>query len=207
MTTPSASLGTGLILASQSSARRALLDAAGVPHEAMALGVDEETMKTALKADGVEARSLADALAEFKATKLSLRFPGRLVLGCDQLLVLDDGTLLDKPIDRAEAAEQLRVLRGRTHRLISAAVTCQAGVALWRHVDIAKLQMRDFTDAFVESYLDAEWPAIGGCVGGYRLEGLGAQLFTRIDGSHFTILGLPLLPLLDWLRVRGVIGT
>ena len=207
MTAPSTSLGTGLILASQSPARRAMLEAAGVPHEAMAPGVDEETLKAALKADGLDARALADALAEFKATKLSLRFSQRLVLGCDQLLVLDDSMLLDKPADRAEAVEQLRSLRGRTHRLISAAVVCQAGVAVWRHVDVAKLQMRDFSDAFLDSYLDAEWPAIGGCVGGYRLEGMGAQLFARIDGSHFTILGLPLLPLLDWLRVRGVVAT
>ena len=206
MTTPSASLGTGLILASHSSARRAMLGAAGVAHEAMAPGVDEETMKVALKADGLDARSLADALAEFKATKLSLRHPQRLVLGCDQLLVLDDGILLDKPADRVEAKDQLNILRGRTHRLISAAVICQAGVAVWRHVDVAKLQVRDFSDTFLDRYLDAEWPAIGGCVGGYRLEGLGAQLFTRIDGSHFTVLGLPLLPLLDWLRVRGVIA-
>ena len=197
----------GLLLASQSPARRAMLEAAGVPHEAVVPGVDEETMKEALEADGLDARALADALAEFKATKLSLRHPRRLVLGCDQLLVRDDGALLDKPADRDEAAAQLRALRGRTHRLISAAVVCQTGAAVWRHVDVAKLHVRDFSDSFLDTYLAVEWPAIGGCVGGYRFEGLGAQLFARIDGSHFTILGLPLLPLLDWLRVRGVIAT
>lgn len=192
-----------LILASQSAARRAMLVAAGVPHDAMTAGVDEESAKAALRADGLNARSLADALAELKATKLSRRHPGDLVLGCDQIASTEDGKTLDKPADREEAAAQLRMLRGRTHRLTSAAVICEGGAPVWRHVDIAKLTMRDFSDAFLGAYLDAEWPAIGGCVGGYRLEGLGAQLFSRIEGSHFTILGLPLLPLLDYLRVRG----
>ncbi|MET0269265.1 MAG: Maf family protein [Sphingomonas sp.] len=194
-----------LILASQSASRRAMLTHAGVPHEAMAAGVDEEALKAGLRADGHEARALADALAEFKATKLSLRNPGALVLGCDSTVATADGAPIDKAESREAAAAQLRALRGATHRLFSAAVICQAGSPVWRHVDGAKLTMRDFSDGFLDAYLDAEWPAIGGCVGGYRLEGRGAQLFSKIEGSHFTILGLPLLPLLDYCRVRGVL--
>lgn len=194
-----------LILASQSAARRAMLEAAGVPCLAMAPGVDEEAAKEGLRAERLNARQLADALAEFKALKLSSKNPADLVLGCDQVLALDDGTTLDKPADRAAAKLQLQQLRGATHRLISAAVICEGGRPIWRHIDVAKLQMREFSDGFLEAYLDREWPEIGGCVGAYRLEALGAQLFARIDGSHFTILGLPLLPLLDYLRTRGIL--
>lgn len=196
-----------LVLASQSASRRAMLSAAGVPHEAVNPGVDEEAAKAGLKAQGVDARGLADGLAEFKALRLSGRRPGAPVLGCDQVLVLDDSTMLDKPGSREEAYTQLQRLRGSTFRLISAAVICEGAAPVWRHVDTAKLTMRAFSDAFLESYLDAEWPAISGCVGCFRLEGLGAQLFARIEGSHFTILGLPLLPLLDYLRVRGIMTS
>ncbi len=193
-----------LILASRSAARRAMLAAAGVPHEAQVAGVDEEAAKAALLADGLDARRLADALAELKAIRLSARRPGDLVLGCDSVVAAADGTILDKPADRATARAQLAMLRGGTHRLISAVVAAEAGRPVWRHVDTAKLTMRAFSDAFLDAYLDAEWPAIAGCVGCYRLEGPGVQLFAAIEGSHFTILGLPLLPLLDWLRTRGV---
>lgn len=193
-----------LILASQSASRRAMLAAAGVPHEAMAAGVDEESVKTALLAEGNDARRIADALAELKAMKVSRRFPADLVLGCDSTVAFEDGAMIDKAESREESRAQLMKLRGTTHRLTSAAVICQGGAPIWRHVDTAKLMMRDFSDAFLDSYLDAEWPAIAGCVGGYRIEGLGAQLFAKLEGSHFTILGLPLLPLLDYLRVRGV---
>jgi septum formation protein len=194
-----------LVLASQSSARRALLAAAGVAHEAVSPGVDEDSAKDSLRAQGIDARGLADALAELKAMRLSLRRPADLVLGCDQTLSRDDGSMLDKPATRNEAEAQLRDLRGRTHRLISAAVICEGGRPVWRHIDVATLSMRRFSDAFLSDYLDAEWPAIAGCVGGYRLEGLGVQLFDRIDGSHFTILGLPLLALDDYLRTRGLL--
>ena len=196
-----------LLLASRSEARRMLLGAAGIPHEAESPGVDEDAAKKALRAEGADARRLADALAELKALRLSLRHPEALVLGCDQTLECDDGRMLDKPVSRADARAQLCGLRGRTHRLLSAAVICEAGRPVWRHVDVAHLAMRSFSDAFLESYLDREWPAISGCVGGYRLEGLGVQLFERITGSHFTILGLPLLPLADYLRTRMLLPS
>jgi len=194
-----------LVLASRSPARIALLEAAGVPFRAEAADVDEEGMKEALLAEGADARAIADALAELKAVKLSRCLPGALVLGCDSTVAAPDGALVSKAGSREEAATQLRALSGATHRLHSAAVVAQAGVPVWRHLDTAGLTMRAFTDAFLAGYLDREWPAIGGCVGGYRLEGMGVQLFSRIEGSHFTILGLPLLPLLDWLRERGVV--
>lgn len=183
-----------------------MLEAAGVPFEAMAAGVDEDSAKASLIADGVSPRDLADALAELKAVKLSQRHGQALVLGCDQVAALDD-RIFDKPQSRDEAASQLRALRGQRHAQHSAAVICEAGRPVWRHVDSARLVMRDFSDTFIEAYLDAEWPEIGYCAGAYRLEAMGAQLFARIDGSDFTIRGLPLLPLLDYLRVRAVIVT
>lgn len=196
-----------LVLASTSAARRAMLDAAGVPHEALAPGVDEDELKLSLAAAGASPRGVADALAEAKAVKVSRRLPGTLVLGADQVLALPDGTMFDQPADRAGAAAQLRQLRGREHRLISAAVIAENGRAVWRLVDTATLWVREFSDAWLEAYLDAEGGAILGCVGSYRLEARGAQLFSRIRGDHFTILGLPLLGVLDYLRTRGVIAA
>lgn len=192
-----------IVLASTSAARRAMLEAAGVLHEAVAPGVDEEAAKQSLgRLDG---RGLADALAELKAVKLSIRRPGDLVLGCDQTLELEDGTLLDKPGDAL--AGQLRQLSGRTHRLHSAIVAAENGRPVWRHVDRAKLTMRTLSDAFIADYVAQDGGAVAGCVGGYRIEGRGIQLFSRVEGSQFTILGLPLLPLLDWLRARGELAS
>lgn len=196
-----------LILASQSASRRMLLAAAGVTHEAQSPGVDEETAKASLRGQGIDPRNLADALAELKSLKLSRRHPTDLVLGCDQILAMEDGSTFDKPQSRDEARSQLLVLRGTSHRLISAAVISENGTPVWRHIDTAKLTMRSFSDAFLDSYLDSEWPEIGGCVGCYRLEGRGAQLFSRIEGSQFTVMGLPLLPLFDYLRVRGILAS
>lgn len=196
-----------IILASQSASRKAMLAAAGVDFTAEAAGVDEESVKAAMIGEGTDGRRLADALAELKAVKVSRRHPTTLVLGCDSTVAAEDGALIDKAESRAESRAQLQALRGTTHKLTSAAVVALGGEPIWRHVDTAKLTMRPFSDTFLDSYLDAEWPAIAGCVGGYRLEGLGAQLFSRIDGDHFTILGLPLLPLLDWLRVRGELAA
>jgi septum formation protein len=194
-----------LILASQSSPRRAVLESAGVAFEAMAPMLDEESAKAALRADGISPRNLADRLAELKALKLSGRFPADLVLGCDQTLSLEDGTMFDKPESRAHLKDQLRKLSGKTHNLWSAAVLAQGGSAIWRHVERCKMVVRPLSDAFVDEYIEAEGDALLGCVGGYRLEARGVQLFSHIEGSHFGILGLPLLPLLDILRTRGVI--
>ena len=196
-----------IILASQSASRKAMLEAAGVPFTAEGAGVDEESVKQAMIAEGTDGRRLADALAEMKAVKLSRRYPDALVLGSDSTVQAADGSLIDKAGSREDSARQLRALSGTTHRLTSAAVVAQGGVPIWRHVDVARMTMRRLSDGFIDSYLDAEWPVIAGCVGGYRIEGPGVQLFERIEGSHFTILGLPLLPLLAWLRDRGVIGA
>ena len=192
-----------IVLASGSASRRAMLEAAGVPFEVVRPQVDENAAKEALKAEGIEARGLADALAELKAVAVSRRMPGRTVIGSDSIMALADGQMLDKPDSRERAAGQLRMMRGGSHRLVSAVVGARDGVPVWRHVDVAKLQVRDFSDAFLESYLDAEWPAISGCVGCFRIEGPGVQLFAKLEGSQFTILGMPLMPLLGWLRDIG----
>lgn len=196
-----------LILASKSKARRAMLEAAGVIIEALAPNVDEEALKDGLQADGVTARNLADALAEAKAVRLSRRIGPALVLGGDQVLALEDGSMLDKPTDRDDAKAHLRLLSGKKHKLFSAAVIADQGSPVWRHIDIATLTMRNLSDAFIDSYVDAEWDNIRHCVGCYEIEGRGAQLFLDIKGSQFTIMGLPLLHLLDYLRVRGVMPS
>ncbi|QKR99120.1 septum formation protein Maf [Sphingomonas sp. CL5.1] len=192
-----------LILASQSASRRAMLEAAGVPFAAQPAHVDEAAAKAALA--GRSPRDLADALAELKALKVSQREPQALVLGSDSLVALEDGAILDKPESREQAAAHLRRMSGGRHEIVSAAVIAEGGRAVWRHVDRAKLFVRPLSPAFIDAYLDAEWPAIAGCVGCFRIEGPGVQLFSRIEGSQFTVLGMPLLPLLSYLRERGVL--
>ena len=194
-----------LVLASQSASRTAMLAAAGVPFAAEPAHADEAALKTAMA--GARPRDVADALAELKALKVSARHPGALVLGSDSLAVLDDGTILDKPTSRAEAADHLARMSGKRHDLVSAAVIAENGRPLWRHVEAAKMFVRPLSPAFIDLYLDAEWPAISGCVGCYRIEGPGAQLFSRIEGSQFTVLGMPLLPVLGYLRERGVLAS
>ncbi|NIJ15966.1 Maf family protein [Sphingobium vermicomposti] len=196
-----------IVLASQSSSRRALLQAAQVPFEALSPGVDEEAAKEALRADGLDARALADALAELKALRVSRRVAGALVLGCDQTLSLSDGTMIDKAEDRADAERILKLLSGKVHHLHSAAVIVMNGEPIWRHVERVRMTVRPLSDAFITSYLDNEWDQCRWCVGCYRIEGPGAQLFSRIEGSQFAIQGLPLLPLLDFLRIRGVLPS
>jgi septum formation protein len=192
----------GLILASQSAARIDMLRAAGVPFEAEAARVDEAAVKAALVAEGAPPRDVADALAELKARKVAMRHPDRLVLGADQVLALGQETL-DKPRTLEEAGEHLRRLRGRSHQLLSAAVICEEGRPVWRQVGCARLTMRPFSDAFLDDYLQREGDALLEVVGAYRLEALGSQLFSRVEGDYFSILGLPLLELLAYLRVRG----
>lgn len=193
-----------LVLASQSASRRAMLDAAGVAHEALPALVDEASAKESLLAEGTSPRDLADALAELKALKVSRMAPQALVLGGDSLVALDDGSLLDKPESREQARDHLQRMSGKTHDIYSAAVIAEGGQPVWRFVDRARLHVRPLSESFIESYLDLEWPAIAGCVGCFRIEGPGVQLFSRTEGSHFTILGMPLLPILDYLRTRGV---
>ncbi len=195
-----------LVLASQSAGRRALLSNAGVPFEAVTAGVDEDAAKALLRADGVSARDLADALAELKAVKVSAQQPDDLVLGCDQTLALDDGTMFDKAESIDSLAGQLRILSGQRHSLFSAMVIAEGGVAVWRHLEQVKLKMRPVSDAFIDDYLAGEGQGLLSGVGGYRIEGRGIQLFEKVEGSHFAIIGLPLLPLLRYLRIRGVIA-
>lgn len=193
------------MLASQSPARRAMLTAAGVAHEAMPAHVDEDGVTAGLRAENASPDRVADALAELKAVKISRKLPGVLVLGADSVVVTADGTLIAKPETRAGAEIQLRQLAGTTHRLVSAAVIAENGVPVWRASSSVRLTMRPLSDAFITNYLDAEGGAVLGCVGCYRIEGLGAQLFTRVEGDQFTVRGLPLLAVLDFLRVRGVL--
>jgi septum formation protein len=193
-----------LILASRSAARAALLERARVPFETVAAAVDETAVKQAMAAEGAPARDVADALAELKAQRVAARHPGRLVLGADQVLVAD-GHIYDKPADREEARAQLLVLGGRSHQLLSAAVVFEEGRPVWRHIGRADLVMRPLGEAFVDRYLDAEGDAVLDSVGAYRIEEGGAVLFAQVRGDIFTIMGLPLLELLAFLRTRGIV--
>lgn len=192
-----------LILASKSAARRAVLDGAGVAYQAVVAGVDEDAVKVEMLARGASPLEVADALAELKAIRVSRTLAG-FVIGADQTLDLN-GQLYDKAEDVTAARARLKLLRGKTHKLHSAVVVARDGVPIWRELATASLTMRDFSDSFLETYLTDEGDAALGSVGCYRLEGLGAQLFSRIDGDYFTILGLPLMGLLEMLRQQGEI--
>jgi len=194
-----------LLLASRSESRRRLLADAAVPFEPVDAGVDEEAIKAGLVAEGLGARDLADALAEWKAVRPSMRVPDALVLGCDQTLELDDGSRIDKVETRTEAAALLARMSGRPHRLHSAAVIAQAGAPVWRQIESVTLHVRALSAGFIADYLDLDWENCRWCVGCYRIEGPGAQLFSRVTGSLFAVQGLPLLPLLDYLRTRSIV--
>jgi septum formation protein len=195
-----------LLLASASTIRLQLLRNAGLTVSAEAARIDEETIRQSLEAEQAKPREIADTLAELKAEKLANRHPTALVLGCDQVLAFQ-GRVFGKPDTPDAARAQLTALRGQTHHLISALVLYDAARPIWRHISEAKLQMRDVSDAYLDAYLARNWASAQQSVGAYKLEEEGVRLFSSIQGDYFTILGLPLLPLLDYLGARGFIQT
>jgi len=194
--------GERLILASKSAARRAMLSDAGVPFVVQVADVDEDALKT----PGVDPVELAVELARAKALAVSRHDVDAWVLGADQTLAFDGG-LVSKAATLAAARERLSAMRGRTHQLHSGAALARNGQVVWSGVDTVEMKMRDFSDAFLDAYLAAEGEALLSCVGSYRLEGLGAQLFEAVEGDYFTVLGLPLWPVLAELRRAGVIAS
>ena len=196
-----------IVLASGSRARREMLAAAGVPFTVQAADVDEPAIRARMrKADAnVDPKKIAAALAAAKAEDVSGKIGGSLIIGADQVLALGD-ELLSKAPSLEVAREALRQLRGRTHELHSAVAFAERGKIVWAHVGTARLTMRDFSDAFLDDYLLRAGDHVGHSVGAYELEGLGVQLFDKIEGDYFTVLGLPLLPVLAELRQRGIIA-
>ncbi|MBW6416246.1 nucleoside triphosphate pyrophosphatase [Celeribacter sp. PS-C1] len=195
-----------LILASGSEIRQTLLRNAGLTFDVTVGRIDEETVKEALLHDGATPRDIADALAEAKARKVSMKHPGAMVIGCDQTLSFK-GKMISKAKDIDEARAQLKEMRGERHKLLSAAVIYENGEPKWRHVGEVRLEMNSFSDAYLDDYLTRNWDQVQYCVGSYMLEAEGVRLFSRIDGDYFTVLGLPLLPLLAYLAQRGVIAS
>lgn len=200
-----------VVLASASATRRSLLTRAGLAFEAVAAAVDEAALKEAAQAEGIPPEDAAIMLAEAKAERIARRRPDALVLGCDQLLTcrMEDGRerWFDKPADMAAARAQLLALRGRTHRLVTATVAWRGGARIWQDVSVPRLTMRSFSEDLLDAYLAAEGEVLLGSVGAYRLEALGVHLFSRVEGEHSAILGLPLLPLLGFLRQHGVVRS
>lgn len=195
-----------LVLASTSRIRHELLEKAGLSIEVTAPRVDEAMIRDAMLAEQFSPRDIADGLAEAKAMRVSRKRPGAMVLGCDQVLDLD-GKVLSKPATPDEARAQLLSMRGRRHDLLSAAVICQDGEPIWRHVGRARLTVRQFSDDWIDTYIKRNWPDISESVGAYKLEAEGVRLFSKIEGDYFTILGLPLLDLLSFLTLRGDLPT
>lgn len=181
-----------------------MLRAAGLDFETTAAHVDEEALTASLVAAGQTPRNIADALAEAKAVKISSRLLGVTVIGADSTLALDDGTMLTKAESTDEAAAHLARMAGARHRLFSAAVAARDGVPVWRAIGEARLWMRPLSDAFIADYVARHWDSIRWTVGCYEIEGAGVQLFDRVEGDPWTIIGMPMLPLLAWLRATGL---
>lgn len=195
-----------VLLASASEIRAQLLRNAGLSVTVQPARLDEEAIRAALEAEGANPRDVADALAEAKAAKLSGKTPGALVLGADQVLELN-GRVFSKPETPEDAKAQLRALSGQTHRLLSALVVVRDGEPLWRHVGQVRLTMHTFSEAFIDDYIARNWDSIRWAVGCYKLEEEGVRLFSRIEGDYFSVLGLPLIEFLNWLRARGELPT
>ncbi len=193
-----------ITLASGSTIRAQLLRNAGLTIATDVARIDETAVKDALIAEGASPRDIADTLAEMKAQKVAARHPDGLTIGCDQVLAFDR-RMLSKPTSPEDVLDQLKMMRGKQHQLLSAAVIYGEGKPQWRHVGVVRLMMRDASDAYLESYVDRNWDSIRETVGGYKLEEEGVRLFTRIDGDYFNVLGLPLLELLSYLSLRGAI--
>lgn len=194
-----------LVLASSSPVRAQLLRQAGLEFSVTAPRIDEDMVRNALLSEAASPRDIADTLAEMKARKVSEKVPDAMVIGCDQ--VLDHrGTLLSKPDSPEDAIAHLKAMRGDRHALFSAAVVCQSGKPLWRHIGVVRLHMHNISDAYLQDYVQRNWTRIRDAVGAYKLEEEGVRLFSRIDGDYFTVLGLPLLELLSYLALRGDIA-
>ena len=195
-----------LVLASSSLARSQVLNNAGVVHEILSPQIDEDSVKVAMLADGYSHRDIVDKIADMKARKVSLQRAESYVLGCDQVLSFA-GSLYSKPETKFNLATQLREMSGKTHQLISAAVIYKDMEPIWRHVGVATLSMDSLSDSVIEKYVEKNWDTVKFCVGGYEIERRGVQLFNEIQGDYFCILGLPLLEIMNFLKVRGVLET
>ncbi|HAB37784.1 MAG TPA: septum formation protein Maf [Rhodobacteraceae bacterium] len=193
-----------LILASGSDMRSQLMRNAGLAYTVIIPRIDEQNIKDALVAEGAHPRDIADALAEIKARKVSSNYNDAMTIGCDQILSID-GSILSKPVSIDAARDQLRALRAKRHMLLSAAVVYHEGKPIWRHVGQVRLRMRNVSDAYIDDYVDRNWDDIKSAVGSYKLESEGVRLFDSIEGDYFHVLGMPLLELLAFLTLRGVI--
>lgn len=198
-------MSTRLILASGSEIRQTLLRQAGVEFEVVRPRVDEDAVRDAMMAEQAPPRDIADALAELKARKIGEKHPDAMVIGCDQVLNFE-GRILSKPLSKDEALSQLRDMRGKTHDLLSAVVICEQGRPVWREVGRVTLRMREIGDDYLNSYVDRNWESIQHSVGAYKLEEEGVRLFSNVQGDYFTVLGLPLLSLISYLNLRGILA-